>query len=440
MFNSALKRQLSDLQHESERVQSVRDAIGHSMLCFSVSPQGIIDDINDQMLQFLGYSAGSSELQGQSVDRILSDYYRSTSDYPKTQASWRGGPASHAICSLTRKDGREVWARLTWTPVKDKQGQLLQVICLGSDITEALEKAKEQEGVIKALLRSTAVIEFTPAGNILAANDKFLQLMGYSVDAIKGKHHRMFCEPSLVNSGEYQEFWHTLNQGQYVAGRFKRLDSHGHVVWLEASYNPVFDLHNRLQKVIKFATDVTEQVKQEEAVSEAAEIAYSTSKQTDLCAQKGSTVVQQTLSVMHQIADQVQQASSGIEALNQQSLLISNIIKTISGIADQTNLLALNAAIEAARAGDQGRGFAVVADEVRQLAGRTSKATEEIITVVQQNQQLAAQAVSNMATSQQQTSEGLELANQAGSVIVEIQEGARHVVNAVEQFATRLKN
>lgn len=439
MFNSALKRQLSDMQRESAKVQSVRDAIGQSMLCFSVSHQGVIEDINDQMLQFLGYRS-ATELQGRPVDQLLSNYYRATADYPKIQATWRNGPSFHSACGLTRKDGREVWARLTWTPVKDKQGQLLQVICLGNDITEALERAKEQEGLINALLRSMAVIEFSPEGNIVTANSKFLQLMGYSLDTLKGKHHRVLCEPSLVNSSEYQEFWRTLNQGQYVAGRFKRLDSHGHAIWLEASYNPVFDLHNNLKKIVKFATDITEQVQQEQAVAEAAEIAYSTSKQTDLCAQQGSTVVQHTLNVMHQIADQIQQASAGIEALNKQSLLISNIIKTISGIADQTNLLALNAAIEAARAGDQGRGFAVVADEVRQLAGRTSKATEEIVTVVQQNQQLAAQAVTNMATSQQQTTEGLELANQAGSVIVEIQEGARHVVNAVEQFATRLKN
>ncbi|WP_407681602.1 methyl-accepting chemotaxis protein [Pseudomonas mangiferae] len=183
---------------------------------------------------------------------------------------------------------------------------------------------------------------------------------------------------------------------------------------------------------------VTDQVNQERSVSEAAAIAFDISQKTDVSAQKGAEVVQQTVQVMRQIAQDLQEASNGIEALGKQSLVISSIVKTISGIAAQTNLLALNAAIEAARAGEQGRGFAVVADEVRQLAGRTSEATEEIVGVVQQNQQLAQAAVSSMASSKHQAEEGLGLANEAGSKIVEIQDGAQKVVSAVAHFATHL--
>ncbi|WP_443218169.1 methyl-accepting chemotaxis protein [Pseudomonas sp. Gutcm_11s] len=184
---------------------------------------------------------------------------------------------------------------------------------------------------------------------------------------------------------------------------------------------------------------ITDQVQQEQAVAEAANIAYSISQKTDDTADKGASVVRQTVEVMQRIARQMQEASDGIEALGKQSQLISTIMQTIRGIADQTNLLALNAAIEAARAGDQGRGFAVVADEVRQLAGRTSQATEEIVEVVQKNQNLAQSAVDSMASSRQQAEQGLSLANEAGAVIVEIQDGAKQVVQAVEQFASQLK-
>ncbi|WP_426149705.1 methyl-accepting chemotaxis protein [Pseudomonas sp. DC3000-4b1] len=141
---------------------------------------------------------------------------------------------------------------------------------------------------------------------------------------------------------------------------------------------------------------------------------------------------------MRGLAKHMQDAAEGIEALDQQSQVISTIIKTISGIAEQTNLLALNAAIEAARAGEQGRGFAVVADEVRQLASRTTQATAEIAGVVQQNQKLASDAVTVIATGKQQAESGLELAGQAGDVIVEIQDGAQKVVSAVGQFANQL--
>ncbi|MCV4261925.1 methyl-accepting chemotaxis protein [Pseudomonas capsici] len=199
------------------------------------------------------------------------------------------------------------------------------------------------------------------------------------------------------------------------------------------------DAQGKLYKVVKFATVVTDQVLREEEVSKAASIAFEISQQTDVSAQRGATVVQNTVQTMHKISDELQSASSGIEALGKQSLLISSIVQTIGGIAQQTNLLALNAAIEAARAGEQGRGFAVVADEVRQLAGRTSAATEEIVSVVQQNQNLADEAVRGMINSREQAEQGLALANEAGSVIVEIQEGAKQVVGAVGQFANQLK-
>ncbi len=110
-----------------------------------------------------------------------------------------------------------------------------------------------------------------------------------------------------------------------------------------------------------------------------------------------------------------------------------------SRVLMQTNLLALKAAIEAARAGEQGRGFAVVADEVRKLAGHTSLATGEIMHVVQQNQALATKAVAEMFSSRAKAEEGLVLANQAGTVILEIQQGAKQVVEAIGRFANEVK-
>jgi len=287
-------------------------------------------------------------------------------------------------------------------------------------------------------LRSTAVIEFNLAGEVLTANDRFLHGMGYTLAQIQGKHHSLFCTAQEQNSAEYEAFWKRLIAGEFVAGRFQRVDSHGRDVWLEASYNPVRDANNTLYKVVKFATVITDQVHREQAVSEAAGIAYSTSLQTDESAQRGTKVVTQAVEVMRDLAKHMQQAGDGIEALNDQSQVIGSIVKTISAIAEQTNLLALNAAIEAARAGEQGRGFAVVADEVRQLASRTSKATEEIINVVRQNQDMARDAVTLMADGKLQAEQGLALAAEAGTVIVEIQDGAQKVVDAVGQFANQL--
>ncbi|WAH61427.1 methyl-accepting chemotaxis protein [Pseudomonas silvicola] len=198
------------------------------------------------------------------------------------------------------------------------------------------------------------------------------------------------------------------------------------------------DTRGKLYKIVKFATDITDQIRRETEVSSAAGVAYEVSRQTDTSAKKGAEAVNNTVTTMNNIVTQISSVSDGVEALGRQSHLITSIVATIGGIAQQTNLLALNAAIEAARAGEQGRGFAVVADEVRKLAGRTSAATEEIVEVVKKNNALVEEAVASMGESRKQAEKGLALASQAGEVIVEIQSGAQEVVSAVGQFATQL--
>ncbi|WP_313518126.1 PAS domain-containing methyl-accepting chemotaxis protein [Pseudomonas sp.] len=437
MFNKNLKRQLADLKEELAATQQIKESLYQEMLVLKLDTHGNIQWANDNFLKAMHYNIDA--LIGRPLDDFIPPSFRREPNYQRLQAALKTGEHISGAHRLLRGDGREAWLRWIMQPVRNSAGELQRFTLCADDLTRTIETSKEHEGLIKALLRSTAVIEFKLDGEVITANDRFLEAMGYRLEQIKGKHHRMFCEPEEYNSPGYREFWAKLNRGEFVASRFKRVDSYGRPVWLEASYNPVHDAHDRLYKVVKFASVVTDQVLQEQAVAEAATIAYGTSQQTDLSAQKGAAVVQQTVDVMHQIARQVQNASEGIEALDKQSLLISSIIKTISGIAGQTNLLALNAAIEAARAGEQGRGFAVVADEVRQLAARTTQAAEEIIEVVQKNQNLAQTAVDSMSSSRVQAEQGLELANEAGAVIVEIQDGAQRVVNAVGQFANQLK-
>ena len=438
MFNKGLKQELQRLREQVDSFKRLKAELDVEMLGLELDGRGCISAVNANFEKEMGVRA--ADVLGRPLADLIPAHVRNQ-EYSRRlqQALSRGEPYSGAL-HLLRGDGQEAWLRGILHPFHDSQGQVTRFRLFCNNLTRTIETSREHESLLKALRRSTAVIEFNLQGEVLDANDRFLQAMGYSLAQIKGKHHRLFCEPAEANSEAYEQFWARLRRGEFVVDRFKRLDAHGRDVWLEASYNPVIDAHDRLYKVVKFATVITDQVQQEQAVSEAASVAFETSQHTDDTARRGAAVAQQTVEVMRALATQMQEAVKGIEALDNQSQVIGTIIKTISGIAEQTNLLALNAAIEAARAGEQGRGFAVVADEVRQLASRTSKATEEIVGVVQQNQQLAGEAVTVIENGRRQAEQGLELAGQAGQVIVEIQDGAQRVVGAVGRFARQLSN
>ncbi len=437
MFNSKLKQEVLDLREQLMSMDQVKSSLDSEMLVLQLDPNGRIESVNPNFEREMFYNA--SQLIGRHIEEIVPDHVKPLDFYQRMRHAINRGEHLNGAFRLMRGNGEEAWLRSILQPVRGSDGKLKYFTMHSSDLTRTIATSREHESLIKALMRSTAVIEFTLNGEVLTANERFLKTMGYTLEQVRGKHHRMFCEPEEYNSATYQAFWEKLRRGEFIAERFKRVDAHGRTVWLEASYNPIIDAHDVLYKIVKFATVITDQVNQENAVAQAADIAYTTSLDTDNSARRATEVVTQTVEVMRGLETYMQDAASGIEALDKQSQIIGSIIKTISDIAGQTNLLALNAAIEAARAGEQGRGFAVVADEVRQLASRTSSATEEIARVVQQNEQLAKAAVDIIDSSKRQAEQGLALAGQTGTVIVEIQDGAQKVVNAVGQFSNQLK-
>ncbi|HTG39788.1 methyl-accepting chemotaxis protein [Sphingomonas sp.] len=198
-----------------------------------------------------------------------------------------------------------------------------------------------------AILKSQAVIEFSPDGHVIDANDNFLRLMGYGRDDVVARHHRMFCSPEDLASPSYAAFWRQLAAGRFDSGRYRRIAADGRDVWLQATYNPVMGEDGYPVGVLKIAADVTRQMQLEQTVSR----------------QLGE-------------AETLQAALAEREAERDSMLAeLTGTVDAIARIARQTNLLALNATIEAARAGEAGRGFAVVAAEVKRLAGDTAIAT-----------------------------------------------------------------
>ena len=128
----------------------------------------------------------------------------------------------------------------------------------GTAVADSPTDIMDLEGKVAAIDRSQAVIEFNLDGTIITANDNFLQAVGYTLPEIQGQHHRMFAEPGYAATPEYAAFWAKLNKGEFDAGVYKRVGKGGKEIWIQASYNPVFDANGKPYKIVKFATDITE--------------------------------------------------------------------------------------------------------------------------------------------------------------------------------------
>ncbi|AZC52531.1 PAS domain-containing protein [Pseudomonas chlororaphis] len=423
-----------DALHQTIAQQaSLLEAIDRSMAVIEFDLEGTVLRANDNFLKTMGYRA--EQVIGQPHRQFCNAEFARGNQYRELWTRLKNGQFESGTFERVNAQGQPVWLEASYNPIRDADGKVCKVVKYALDVTEKIQQESESRGKLHAIDRAMAVIEFNLDGSVITANQNFLDRLGYSLAELKGKHHRIFCKPELANSSAYQDFWRCLNQGEFFSGQFERVDKRGQSLWLEANYNPVYDAAGRLCKVVKFASDVTAMVEKHAQDAQSATQAYHISVETRQVAEQGTAVIQQAASEMRQIAANIEDSSTLIAKLGERSEQITAIVNTIRAIAEQTNLLALNAAIEAARAGEQGRGFAVVADEVRQLAARTSGSTAEISGMIDMIQHETQQAIKSMDGTRDRAAKGVDLADQAGTVILQIRDGASEAVQAVSMFA-----
>ncbi|MBV4366754.1 methyl-accepting chemotaxis protein [Erwinia sp. BNK-24-b] len=360
------------------------NAIKQHVAWIEFLPDGEILSANQQFLDVTGYSL--SEIQGKHHRIFCDPEYCRTAAYSSFWQTLATGESVTGIFERFSKNHQRFYLSATYFPVCDDKGKVYKVIKIATDITERHQELESKEAVITALDRSMAVIEFTTDGKIITANNNFLTHMGYALSDIVGQHHRIFCYDTFYR--ENPDFWQKISKGQHFVGRFERKTASGERIWLEASYNPVYDADGRVCKVIKIASDITARV---EAAKRVADIAVTTSEETSQITHNANEVLDETVRNSGLVSGQVTTAAAIGEQLNASAKSIREVVETINVIASQTNILALNAAIESARAGEAGRGFSVVAAEVRRLAASTATATQKITSVVEVNTQLIQQ-------------------------------------------------
>ncbi|MCC9605945.1 PAS domain-containing methyl-accepting chemotaxis protein [Blastopirellula sp. JC732] len=447
---------------ESANYSGQIEAIGKSQAVIEFNMDGTIIGANENFLKTLGYT--QQEIVGQHHRMFVEGSYARSSEYQDFWNRLNRGQYDSGEYKRIGKGGKEIWIQASYNPIRDLNGNPYKVVKYAIDVTAQKLESANFSGQIEAISKSQAVIEFNMDGTIIGANDNFLAAVGYLRQEIVGQHHRMFVEDDYARSRDYQDFWNRLNRGEYDSGEYKRIGKGGKEIWIQASYNPILDLNGKPYKVVKYASDITQQVNLRHnmaqliddvienanqfsesagAVSETSQTLAQGAQTQSAAVEEISASTQELITSISGIRDRssetnrlatetnqiavegghaVTKSGEAMDLIKASSEQISEIIQVISEIASQTNLLALNAAIEAARAGEHGLGFAVVADEVRKLAERSSAAAKEISSLIKE--------------STARVNNGVELSSQAGNALKKIVAAVESTSGKITEIAT----
>lgn len=380
------------------------DAISKSQAVIEFNMDGTIISANENFLNAMGYKL--EEIVGQHHSMFAETSYAQSAEY---RAFWQAlgrGEFDSGEYKRVAKGGREIWIQATYNPILDLNGKPYKVVKFASDITAQKLQNADFSGQIEAIGKSQAVIEFNMDGTIISANENFLQTMGYGLDEIRGQHHSMFAEPGYGDTKEYKDFWHKLNCGEFDAGEYLRVGKYGKKVWIQASYNPIFDLNGKPYKVVKYAVDITQR---KHAVAQI--------KSALLAMAEGDL----TASIEEDLGREFNVLGDSINALTQ------NLREMFQAIADSANSVFDSSA-------ELTQGNQDLSQRTESQAAsleETASAMEELTRTVQENANNAGQATEKSRSAMDKASEGGQVVSSAVEAMGAIEKSSKKISDII---------
>ena len=259
---TAQKLQMADFEGQISAISKAQAVIEFSL-------DGKVISANANFLATVGYTL--DEIRGQHHGLFVDPGYRQTPEYRMFWEKLGRGEYDSGQYKRVAKGGREIWLEASYNPILDMGGKPFKVVKYATDITAHKLQTADFEGQISAISKAQAVIEFSLDGKVVSANPNFLAAVGYTMDEVRGQHHSLFVDPAYRQGVDYRMFWEKLGRGEYDSGQYKRIAKGGKEIWLQASYNPILDMAGKPFKVVKYATDVTQQVNDAQLLRSAVE-------------------------------------------------------------------------------------------------------------------------------------------------------------------------
>ncbi|MBL4760825.1 MAG: PAS domain-containing protein [Mariprofundaceae bacterium] len=412
------KKHIKDLEGLASQQKDTLTAIDAVMATIEFNIDGTIITANNNFLQALSYSL--AEVQGQHHSLFVTPEYQQSSGYKEFWNKLNKGEFIADKFMRLGKGGKEVWIQASYNPIRDDSGAVYKVIKFATDVTEETIGNADYAGQLQAIDKVMATIEFNLDGTVITANENFLSVLGYKLKNIQGEHHSMFVNEEYKQSSGYQKFWKDLNKGEFIADQFLRIGKGGKEVWIQASYNPIRDANGKIYKVVKFATDITEQKNAaselQRAMAEVQSVLKSLAKQ-DLCLEvegdyqgelgELKKAVNDTVYSLRDIVLNIQQGSKEV------SLGSSEIVEGNQTLSNRTQEQA--AALE-----------------------ETAASLEEMTSTVQQNAENARQANSLAVDTCEQARNGGMVVNQAIEAMSSITKSSNKIndiISVIDEIA-----